>query len=108
MSQSTTTRPIHALKPTGAQAVDNRVFEVLRHPSRESVRWIRDCYEIMPGDFGWDTWASPDNGLVHLTGYDENFLNIWYADFEPEEIRYVGPKPLPPNKPNLFPIRKRL
>jgi len=94
--------------PTGPDAVDNRIFEVLQAPPRERVRWIRDGSEITVGGYGWDTWASPENGLVHLTGYDETLLNIWHADFEPQEVRYVGPKPLPASKPNPFPARKRL
>jgi hypothetical protein len=91
--------------PIGPDAVGNRIFEILHCPSKERVRWVRNDCQIMVGDFAWDTNASPENGLIHLTGYNENFLNIWYADFEPQEVRYVGPKPLPPNKPNPFPVR---
>jgi hypothetical protein len=94
--------------PVGPDAVSNRIFEVLQLPPRQRVRWIRDGCEISVGDYAWDTWASPDNGLVHLTGYDENLLNIWYADFESQEVLYVGPKPLPATKPNPFPVRRRL
>ena len=44
-----------------------------------------------------------------MTGYDERMLNIWYADLELSEVRYVGPKPTKaaefPNRKNPFPVR---
>jgi hypothetical protein len=44
--------------------------------------------------------------MVHLTGYDESMLNIWYADLDLSEVRYVGPKPTTyPNGKNPFPVR---
>ena len=47
--------------------------------------------------------------MVHLTGYDEKMLNIWYADFELAEVRYVGPKPSEyPNGKNPFTVKKQL
>lgn len=89
----------------------NRIFIVLRHPAKQRIQLIRDGYDIRVGDFGWASPRCPHDkeGLIHLTGYDENYLNIWYADFEPSELYYVGPKPasgLP--VPNPFPVKRVL
>ena len=47
--------------------------------------------------------------MVHLTGYDESMRNVWYADLQRSEVRYVGPKPTEPtefpNGKNPFPVK---
>ena len=94
--------------PEEAEAAWNKIFEVLRPPPRERIQLLRPGYEIQVGDFAW---ASPmvlrdKEGMVHVTGYDENMRNIWYADLELSEVRYVGPKPTSyPNGKNPFPVR---
>jgi hypothetical protein len=44
--------------------------------------------------------------MVRLTGYNKKMLNIWYAEFELSEIRFVGPKPTSyPDGQNPFPVK---
>lgn len=91
-----------------AQAAWNKIFEVLRPPPRERIQFLRPGYEIQVTDFAWASprWPRDKEGMVHLTGYDENMLNTWYADLELSEVRYVGPKPtLFPRGKNPFPVR---
>ncbi len=94
--------------PEDAQAAWNKIFEVLRPPPRERIQFFRPGYQVQVGDFAWASPMVPKNkeGMVHLTGYDENMLNIWYADLKLSEVRYVGPKPTSyPNGENPFPVR---
>jgi hypothetical protein len=94
--------------PEEAQAAWNKIFEVLQPPPRERIQFLRPGYEIQVADFAWASPMLPrdEEGMVHLTGYDENMLNIWYADFEVSEVRYIGPKPTSsPNSKNPFPVR---
>src|SRR5258708_2749664 len=91
-----------------SQIAWNKIFEVLRPPSSGRVQFLRPGHQIQAGDFAWASpWSPRDNeGMVHLTGYDENLLNIWYADFELSEVRYVGPKPAAfPQGKNPFPVK---
>jgi hypothetical protein len=68
---------------------------------------IRTGYDIKVGDFGWASPKAPkdEEGLIHLTGYDEKYLNIWYADFIASEVRYVGRKPTGISSTNPFPVK---
>src|ERR1051325_10280473 len=70
----------------------NRVYEVLQPPSQDRIQFLRAGHQIQVGDFAWASpWMPKDKeGMVHLTGYDERMLNIWYADLELSEVRYVG------------------
>src|SRR5580698_5312100 len=88
----------------------DRIFEVLSYPSKERIQMIRAGYDIKEGDFGWASPRAPNDkeGLIHLTGYDEKYLNIWYADFQASELRYVGPKPTVLSGPNPFPVKSTL
>src|SRR5262245_51297374 len=87
----------------------NRIFEVLRPPSLDRIQFLRPGHQIKACDFAWASPMAPkdEEGMVHLTGYDESMLNIWYADLELSEVRYVGPKPTEaaefPNGKNPFP-----
>ena len=86
----------------------NRIFEIVQPPSRDRIQWIRTGYQIQAGDFAWASPLCPKDkeGMVHLTGYDERMLNIWYADLELSEVRYVGPKPTScPKGKNPFPVK---
>jgi hypothetical protein len=67
-----------------AEAAWNKIFEVLRPPPRERIQFLRRGYQIQVADFGWASPMLPrdKDGMVHLTGYDENMANIWYADLE--------------------------
>jgi hypothetical protein len=90
------------------QAAWNRVFEVLRPPSLDRIEFLRTGHQIQAGDFAWASprWPEDKEGMVHLTGYDEKMLNIWYADLELSEVRYVGPKPTTfPQDKNPFPVK---
>ena len=89
----------------------NKIFEVLRPPSGERVHFHRIGASVNVGDFAWASPRSPKDkeGMVHLTGYDEDMHAIWHADFELSEVRYVGPKSTSPNDgKNPFPIKKQL
>lgn len=91
---------------TGSSDWD-RIFEVVKQPPKQRVQMIRAGYDIRVGDFGWASPRAPKDkeGLIHLTGYDEKYLNIWYADFEASEVRYVGRKPINLSATNLFPVK---
>jgi hypothetical protein len=91
---------------TGSSDWD-RIFEVVGYPSKERIQWTRAGYDIRVGDFGWASPMAPKDkeGLIHLTGYDDKYLNIWYADFKASEVRYVGRKPTILSAPNPFPIK---
>jgi hypothetical protein len=82
----------------------NRIFEVLSYPAKEM---IQPGFDIRVGDFGWASPRAPrdKDGLIHLTGYDENYWTIWYADFKTSEVRYVGQKPTILSKPNPFAVK---
>ena len=88
-----------------------RIFEVLRPPSRDRVQFLRAGHKIQAGDFACASprWPKDEEGMVHLTGYDERMLNIWYADLELSEVRCVGPKPAEPtgfpNGKNPFAVK---
>lgn len=96
---------------TEDQSAWNKIFEVIRPPTRDRIQFLRAGHQIQAGDFAWASpyWPKDKNGMVHLTGYDERMLNIWYADLELSEVRYVGPKPTEaaeyPNGKNPFPVR---
>ena len=96
---------------TESQSAWNRVFEVLQPPSQDRIQFLRAGHQIQVGDFAWASPRSPNDkvGMVHLTGYDERMLNIWYADLELSEVRYVGAKPIEaraiPNWKNPFPVK---
>jgi len=69
---------------------------------------IRPEWDINVGDFGWASPLAPRDkeGLIHLTGYSDTLLTIWYADFEPSEVRFIGPKPTSfPDGRNPFPVK---
>lgn len=88
----------------------NRIFEILQPPSPERIQFLRAGHQIQVGDFGWASPRHPDDkeGMIHLTGYDEKMLNIWYADLKLSELRYVGPKPEPavsPGGKNPYPVK---
>lgn len=92
--------------PEEAEAAWNKLFVVLKPPPRERIQFLRPGYQIQVADFAWASPMAPRDkeGMVHLTGYDENMLNIWYADLELSEVCYVGPKPTSYGK-NPFPVR---
>jgi hypothetical protein len=86
----------------------NRIFEILRPPSRDRIQSVRRGYQIQAGDFGWASPRAPKDkeGMVHLTGYDEKLRTIWYAELELSEVRYVGPKPTEfAGGKNPFPVK---
>src|SRR5712692_8856351 len=90
------------------QSAWDRIYEVLQPPSRDRIQFLRAGHQIQAGDFAWASpwWPKDKEGRVHLTGYDEKMLNIWYADLEFAEVRYVGPKPTSyPNGKNPFPVK---
>jgi hypothetical protein len=85
----------------------NRRFEVVSFPPAERIQFLRAGYDVRIGDFGWASPRYPKDqaGLIHLTGYDEKYLNIWYADFKTAGVRYVGQKPFPAGTINRFPVK---
>ena len=91
---------------TGSSDWD-RIFKVISHPPKERIQFLRDGCKIQIGDFGWASprWPKDKEGLIHLTGYDEKYLNVWYADFEAAEINYIGQKPSSALATNPFPVK---
>jgi hypothetical protein len=83
-----------------------RIFKVVSLPPKRRIQFLREGCVIQVGDFGWSSprWPKDKEGLIHLTGYDEKYLNIWYADFEAAEVTYIGQKPSPPLTVNAFPV----
>jgi hypothetical protein len=69
----------------------NSIYRILILP--KDPRWVCQGYQISVGDYGWDTDLHPENGLIHLTGYTRDWKTVWYADFKPTEVEYIGPKP---------------
>src|SRR5580765_533125 len=63
---------------TAEESAWNKIFEVLRPPSRDRIQFLRAGHQIQAGDFAWASpWCPKDKeGMVHLTGYDERMLNI--------------------------------
>jgi hypothetical protein len=93
---------------TEDQAARNGIFEVLQPPSRDRIQFLRAGHQIQLGDFAFASpcWPFDKEGMVHLSGYDEKFLNIWYANFEFSEVRYVGPRPTEfPKGKNAFAVK---
>ena len=96
---------------TQEQSAWNRIFEILQPPSRDRIHFLRPGHQIQAGDFAWASpyWPKDKEGMVHLTGYDERMLTVWYADLELSEVRLVGPKPTEaaefPNGKNPFSVR---
>lgn len=91
-----------------AQAAWNKIFEVLRPPPHDRIQFLRPGYEVQVADFGWASPMVPRDkeGMVHLTGYNKKMLNVWYADFELSEVRFIGPKPTSyPDGQNPFPVK---
>jgi hypothetical protein len=86
----------------------NRIFEVLQRPAKERIQMVQPGYDINVGDFGWASPKYPrdKDGFIHLTGYDHKYWTIWYADFEPSEVRFVCTKPSERSLPNPFPVRR--
>ena len=87
----------------------DRIFEILRRPADERIQMVCPGWDIQVGDFAWSSPRYPNDkpNLVHLTGYDQNFKTIWYADFEFTEVRFVGPKPLQYGRLNPYPVIMR-
>ncbi len=46
------------------------------------------------GDYGWEAQPLRKNNLIYLQGLTEEWLVVWLAGFRPDEIEYVGLKPL--------------
>jgi hypothetical protein len=88
----------------------NRIFKVVSPPPKERIQFLRKGRVIQVGDFGWANprWPKDKEGLIHLTGYDEKYLNIWYADFEAVEVTYIGQKPNPSLVVNPFPVKSAI
>ena len=71
-----------------------RIFRVVALPTDEKVIIKPKGSEIKLGDNGWECGPIRKNGLIYLEGLNEKWQMIWWAGFRPEQIEYVGPKPL--------------
>ena len=70
------------------------IYRVLSLPSvhNEPASW--NAGNITVGDFGWEAEPLTKEGLVWLHGLSVHWKMAWRAGFKPEEVEYVGPKPV--------------
>lgn len=79
----------------------HRIFEVIALPLPGNILWIAESHTISIGDFGWENDVSPN--LIHLTGYSKDRGTSWYANFLPDQVRFITVKPEPMSKPSATP-----
>jgi hypothetical protein len=70
------------------------IYRVLSLPT--DPRSVCTCKDIPinVGDYGWEANPWRKNGLIYLHGLNAAWGLMWIAGFRPEQIEYVGPKPV--------------
>jgi hypothetical protein len=70
------------------------IYRVLSVPTdKKSISKPKDA-EIRVGDFGWEAHPLRKNNLIYLQGLTEDWYMVWHAGFRPEQIEFVGIKPV--------------
>jgi hypothetical protein len=69
------------------------IFRVIALPTEDPEN-IWQLQEIEVGDFGWESKPIWENGLIYLQGLTEDWGLVWRAGFRPEQIEFVGEKPV--------------
>jgi hypothetical protein len=71
-----------------------RIYRVVDLPSDKRNIVTPAGAEIRAGDYGWEARPMRNNGLIYLQGLTKEWCEVWWAGFSPEQIEYVGPKPV--------------
>jgi len=70
------------------------IYRVLSLPSAHNKPASWNAEDITVGDFGWEAEPVTKDGLIWLQGLSVQWKMNWRAGFKPEEVEYVGPKPV--------------
>ncbi len=70
------------------------IYRVLSLPSVHNKPASWNAGDITVGDYGWEAEPVYKDGLIWLHGLSVHWKMAWRAGFKPEEIEYVGPKPV--------------
>jgi hypothetical protein len=70
------------------------IYRVLALPAPDADRNNWQTSEITVGDFGWESTPLSKDGLIWLHGLSADWGLVWRAGFRPDQIEYVGPKPV--------------
>jgi len=54
--------------------------------------WLKE--NIKPGDYAWEIEPWRKDKLIYVQGLEEQWGVVWKAGFRPEDLEYVGPKPV--------------
>jgi hypothetical protein len=71
------------------------IYRVLAFPSvgnKPANCW--NAEDITVGDFGWEAQTLTKDGLIWLHGLSVHWKMTWRAGFKPDEVEYVGVKPV--------------
>jgi hypothetical protein len=69
------------------------IYRVLAPPNQDKRNtWQLQNIEI--GDYGWEAKPRYKNGLIYLHGLTTEWGWVWWAGFRPDQIEYVGLKPI--------------
>jgi hypothetical protein len=70
------------------------IYRILSLPSVHNKPNSWNPEDITVGDFGWEAEPLTKEGLIWLHGLSVHWKMTWRAGFKPEEVEYVGPKPV--------------
>jgi hypothetical protein len=70
------------------------IYRVASLPTDETSVCKHKDTEIKIGDYGWEAKPWKNNGLIYLHGLNAQWGLVWIAGFRPEQIEYVGLKPI--------------
>jgi len=68
------------------------IYRVLALPSEEAKGYC--VSDIKVGDYGWEARPWLNDSLICLHGLSEQWGLAWIAEFRPDQIEYVCPKPV--------------
>jgi hypothetical protein len=70
------------------------IYRIMSLPTDKKNIRKPEGAEIKIGDYGWEAQPFRKNGLIYLQGLNETWHVVWHAGFRPDQIEYVGPKPV--------------
>jgi hypothetical protein len=69
------------------------IYRVIAFPTAHSNNpWQLQHIEV--GDYGWEAEPLTNDGRIYLQGLTKDWGMVWRAGFRPDQIEYVGPKPV--------------
>jgi hypothetical protein len=77
-----------------ARANYRGIYRVLSAPSCGDDRNNWQTSEITIGDFGWESTPMSKDGKIWLHGLTVDWGHVWRAGFQPDQVEYVGSKPV--------------